>query len=924
MALQSEKMINPLLKHKLEIEEDDIHIVLDQVNISKYFQKIYILVPLKNTLISEEFYEREILRDNWKSLENKLVLEETSNRILKIFDIFQNISLVTSSDLEMFNLFGLDLDEKIIVIPIFDIAYKNIKDYLKTYEGLYTLEDLYKIHFISDHFSTSSEETKNGISINFKKNTTNIIRNLEEVNFWTRKYNCLMNISKNFISRSFRLSLTRNLKDKEAIDAIKTLNKDNKVNDYLDHIFDSKNFIDAASCLDKNGYKLYYISKSNVFTKNDITSLFSKLDITQKYYLFSHLVVSKKHCHLVINNYDILKIMQPLISKFSELYRYLFGYAWIRFYTEESIKKSWITKDDEFIFDINTASLLPVFPFSLECPKKNPYFTLLVNDKLLQKNNIGGFSFYNNRSEFRNQGIVNLDGFKKRLNIFMTGNSSNDIFNGIDWEKAAIGVSGSVMTACLQKRHPLLELIKGKNSFDNVSEFDLDYMRFFNEYYPEADLDVMIKSNNPLDLIKKLKYIYNQIVVNICFFNPSNAEPNHVKMDIYKTVYLFVTEDFIESEIVSEYYSYENIIDNINSQEIIHLFMPYILKKNKEFYENLFDEYSKEEVENFKIIHPEIFSQNITEYQVHIKNGKNANKKNMEKTTEIPLDNVLDSEDSESFEVDKNRLKKSISGFNISFKAKIKSTHLMRPVELFSVFGNDFFSLVSKFHLPCVRSYYDGSNVYLTPSCISSHLTYTNLDYKYFAGSNDQMKIILKYRMRGFGTILNKNEIDKLIKYASLVTFWNRLHDINLENKESIKIMLGSLTYNHKIFQPRLYNADLYDETIPFVNISDGYNEIPDLNAISKINDLELFITNILKGYEFDLSLIELQTIDEDGYVNPLEIDKIVCVLDRYKTLLSKKADKNKKNGISPKDKYQKIDNNLWDLEEDLLNSSDE
>lgn len=920
MALQSEKMINPLLKHKLEMEVDDTTVVLDRVNIPKYFQKIYILVPLKNIFISEEIYGREILRDSWKSLENKLVLEETSNRILKNFDLFQNISLVTSSDLEIFNLFGLALEEKSIVIPIFDISYKNIKDYLKTYEGLYTLEDLYKIHFISDHFSNSSDDSKNGVSLNFRKNISNITRNLEESQFWTRKYNCLLNISKNFASRSFRLSLTRNLKDTEAIDAIKSLSKDNKVNDYLDRIFDSKNFIDAASCLDKNGYKLYYISKNNVFTKHDITSLFSKLNTGQKYYLFSNLVVSKKHCHLVINNYDILKMMQPFIFKFSELYRYLFGYAWVRFYTEESIKKSWITKDDDFIFDINTASLLPVFPFSLECPKKNPYFTLLVSDKLLQKNNIGGFSFYNNsKIEYRNQGIVDLIGFKKRLNVFMTGNSSNDVFNEIEWEKAEMAVSGSVMSACLQKRHPLMELIKGKNSFQNISEFDLDYMRFFNEYYPEADLDVMIKSDHPLDLIKKLKYIYNQIVVNICSFNPSNAEPNHVRMEIYKTVYLFVTEDFIKSEIVSENFSYENIINNITSQEIIHLFKPYIFEKEKEFYKNLFDEYSEEEVEDFKKYHPELFNKNIIEYQVHIKSNNNYNKKEVDKSSEIPIDNVLDSEESESFDIDKNISKKSISGFNISFKAKIISTHLMRPIELFSIFGDDFFSLVSKFHLPCVRSYYDGKNVYLTPSCITSHLTYTNLDYKYFAGSNDQMKIILKYRMRGFGTILNKNEIDKIIKYSSLITFWNRLHDINLEDKETIKIMLGSLTYRHKIFQPRLYNADLYGDEIPFVNISDGYNEIPDLEEVT---DFEAYIKNIMKGYPLGLNLIDLQTIDSNGFINQLEIDKIVCVLDRYKSLLSKGIEED--NSASPNIKYHKINNKLWDLEEDFLNSSDE
>ena len=113
-----------------------------------------------------------------------------------------------------------------------------------------------------------------------------------------------------------------------------------------------------------------------------------------------------------------------------------------------------------------------------------------------------------------------------------------------------MGISGSIMTACLQKQHPLMTLFKGKNNFENVSDFDLDYLRYYNEYYPNADVDVMIKSSHPLDFIKKVKIVFNQVVVNVCGFNPANAEPHHVKMKTIKTVYLFVTEDFIKTQIV--------------------------------------------------------------------------------------------------------------------------------------------------------------------------------------------------------------------------------------------------------------------------------------------------------------------------------------------------------------------------------------
>ena len=71
----------------------------------------------------------------------------------------------------------------------------------------------------------------------------------------------------------------------------------------------------------------------------------------------------------------------------------------------------------------------------------------MVDDKLLQGNhNFGGFMFFNsNESDFKNQGITDLDGFKRRMNLFITGNSQHDIFNNLDWNEVGAGISGSIM-----------------------------------------------------------------------------------------------------------------------------------------------------------------------------------------------------------------------------------------------------------------------------------------------------------------------------------------------------------------------------------------------------------------------------------------------------------------------------------------------
>ena len=45
-----------------------------------------------------------------------------------------------------------------------------------------------------------------------------------------------------------------------------------------------------------------------------------------------------------------MKEMKSTIDYFPGMFKYYFGYAWMRFYMEEGIKKTWMKKDDEFIF----------------------------------------------------------------------------------------------------------------------------------------------------------------------------------------------------------------------------------------------------------------------------------------------------------------------------------------------------------------------------------------------------------------------------------------------------------------------------------------------------------------------------------------------------------------------------------------------
>jgi len=223
---------------------------------------------------------------------------------------------------------------------------------------------------------------------------------------------------------------------------------------------------------------------------------------------------------------------------------------------------------------------------------------------------------------------------------------------------------------------------------------------------------------------------------------------------------------------------------------------------------------------------------------------------------------------------DSNEDGNSKTGISVSFKYKIRSPHLDYPLELFMVKYNDFFATVQTFHLPCVRSYYNGENVYLTPSCISAHLTYMNLDYKYFAGTSNPIEILNKYRMRGFGIWLNETEKKILVKYSEQNQFWNNLYNFSKNNYLSIKSNMGCLDFNHKIYQPRLYNADDYYQEIP-VDISQGYfiisQDIPKIvtktDLFSEIDDR----FNNKNNLAMNSIINNLATINNKGFIAPVE-----------------------------------------------------
>ena len=274
-------IVNPLLKNKFQIETDDKIIELSLGNISKYFYKLYVLTPLKNEEVDSSIFDRSINESKWKSIGFKMVLSEASIKMINNFEHNHNITIVNSSDIEQFNHFGLELHDKILVLPIFNVSFLNIQNYLKIYQGHYKLQDIYNVVVLNQIFGKDSR-----ISYNSLIYMTDIIKNLEESNYWTRKYNCLLNISKKYNNRTFRLRNTKTIKNPEVARVINNLDKDNIENNYLTMIFNNKNFVDASSAIKKMDINFIKFLKKLKYQKKILIFYFQNLMILRNFICF--------------------------------------------------------------------------------------------------------------------------------------------------------------------------------------------------------------------------------------------------------------------------------------------------------------------------------------------------------------------------------------------------------------------------------------------------------------------------------------------------------------------------------------------------------------------------------------------------------------------------------------------------------------
>ena len=501
-----------------------------------------------------------------------------------------------------------------LVLIMFELTDSIARTNIKLCDNTYDIEELSQmVQLVSQYYKTY----KKMIMPQFADNLTKF--NIAQ--FWCSRENCnLINMTNVFAERGFNYKKEKlemfkksiknmNSQDKETIEKMDTLFQKNpqkhKNQAYLcylnqlenepshdneKNITNGKNdiektvnktkgtteFFDIYTALKRADKRTYFFNNNHDVDQKYMNEIFDLLtDDEEIYNVLNMFLVSKDYCHMIFSH-EILNKIKPLMTKHIALYKYLFGYTWTSFILNESIMKSKTSKKDKFIFDIETASKLPYFPLCHDDLFQNPYIVIPVNSDVLNvKENILSFPCLVNGDQY--YGVCSLEQFKYRMNLFMTGKSNIFPLKDIDWEHFAI--SGSIITACLQKKSPLFDLVT-----DDTKRDEEKWEIFFDHYYGESDIDLMCHAESISDYLNKVESVVASLDNNL------NKGEKKTKIEHIKKMATFVSRQFFVervdnfNEIYGTTYTPEQLcqlLDQTNEMNELHEYLHQIYSENK-------------------------------------------------------------------------------------------------------------------------------------------------------------------------------------------------------------------------------------------------------------------------------------------------------------------------------------------------------
>ena len=733
------------------------------------------------------------------------------------------------------NIFGLNIDEKCNIIILAEFNKNQIDCYLDLLSNEKEKIDQYAellVIIVYNQLFVNNFEIKKKLELILETQSF----------FWEDKSNLNFNMNKDFIKRRFNsLNINDNQKF-ECLDFLKNnLLKEEKIkiNDtnYLDELIREVNYHSYY-----NGSFKYYFSKNSIKTNEEILEIYNLIPSEYLRYSFiCNLIVTRTHCHLVLNNNKLLEIIKPMLIKFKLIFKYIIGFAWLTFICEETKKK--INDNDRIIFDFDTVNKLPVFPFSYDDINQNPYACVLIDKELINlKNNCLGLNMLKHYEKF--YGTCDNKEFYKRLKLFVNLKNEDGILSKINWEKCVI--TGSAMTACGMKYNPLLDLCRVKKSILFIR--DEDWLNFFYHYYNSSDVDIICNSDSIYEYLDVVKKLIDDIT-------EMYEKP---EIEIIKSSCMSISEEIINYE-----------LDNINNMLNENRDTIYIKKNlnNKEIKNYFFNKYyvsfkkktdKKSNNKLYQDFNNLILCDELKIVPINYDIDDNLYKRDYEEY--IFINDIYP-----EYKNEKNKLVLKITE-SIRFKLKCKD---IRTIEIFKLKGKNYFSAISKFHMGFVRALWDGKAARCLPSYISSMMLQLSSDYKYFASIRDPIDIINKYRTRGFGIILNDFEKTHMAYYNSVKNTnnkWSNVYNINIKNKKSVETLFGTRNINNDIFKPLKILQGLPSDCYQEVNHEECDNFLKAFGGLN-IPKLEWFLN--------------YKAINNNGNVDPVDRNLIKVVYEK-------------------------------------------
>jgi hypothetical protein len=734
---------------------------------------------------------------------------------------------------------GNETDDIVNVIMMPELTKKQVRTYLNMYN-----DEPDNIKKYAEYLAIISYNQVYPEKFQVKKYFQKLLE--EQSSFWEDNYNCNITLNNIFIKRRFNYdSYSQKILEKAGSNKLLAQMKSIKESDlnYLNEL----NRYSEKEFLFKSGNN-YWTGTQSVFTNQETIELYGQIPTEYlKYNFLCNMICSRTHCHLILNNLELLKMAKPIIEKYKLVFKYVIGYGWLTLRQEEISNRNKLKDNDRIIFDIDTASFLPIFPFSIDDINQNPYAGILLDDKLMnvKENCVSMNMIKNNYTKY--YGLPDKETFKKRLNIFVNGQNKDGILSKIDWSKFVI--TGSAMTACGMKYNPLMDMFKTNANGDLT---DGDFSAFLFHYYNNSDIDILSTHDSIFDYLDAV----DKLITLLSEESSATLEKTNVHI-----ASIILSEEFMNIEM--------DELKKFMKDQTINVDW---LKKNYEnpnvkkyFYDKFYVPWKQDQINYILTNKPTMYETYVyTEYLKYLSS---------EDFRIYTLDYEVDAEHQKKNDNEKSIYNSSnilICKLSESIRFQVKSKNLNRSWEIFKSRNDQIFSTVGKFHMGFVRACWNGTTLLCTPSFISSMMLQMSTDYKYFASVRDPIEIINKYRSRGFGILLNDSERIHMAYYNSIKpeggeNKWCDMYNVNIKNKQSIISMFGPKKTNDQIFKPSKFFEGMPDDC--FKNVEHQF-----------VSDAKEAFSSLYS--DETLELYKYKCITQSGYVNPLNREVIKRAYD--------------------------------------------